>query len=71
MEPEPAIACNQVRLPVEVLGHQPSFKTFNLYKVSYGKGDNNWGEWSTNDWSTLGPMLEDEPTLVPDKNLDT
>ena len=32
-EPEPAISCNQARLPVEGLGHQPSHKAFDLQFV--------------------------------------
>jgi hypothetical protein len=30
IEPEPVIFCNQARVPVEGLEHQPSHKTFDL-----------------------------------------
>jgi hypothetical protein len=36
-KPEPAISCNQVRLPVEGLGHQSRHKTFDLQSVLFAR----------------------------------
>lgn len=36
-EPEPVIFCNQARLPMDGLGHQPSHKISDLQFVEHGR----------------------------------
>ena len=60
-EPEPAISCNQARLPVEGLAHQPSHKNLDLRLVLLARcpgvkvAQKLW-EWPTSDWSSLRPI---------------
>jgi hypothetical protein len=52
-----AISCNQARLSVEGLGHQPSHKTFNLqFVLSERCAEVRVAQTCANDWSNLRPM---------------
>jgi hypothetical protein len=53
-KPETAISCNQARLPVEGLRHQPSQNPINMKQKLW--------DWLTNDWSSLRAIHESEPT---------
>jgi hypothetical protein len=63
-----ATSCNQVGLPVEWEGPQPTHKTFNLKCVrstrdTGTKMEQGLREWLTNDWPNLRPTpWEREPT---------
>lgn len=58
MKPKPVISCNWARLPIEVLGQQPSHKTLELQFVMHincarVQMEHNLTKWQTNDWPSL------------------
>lgn len=61
MKPDPAIYCNQVRLPiVDRLEHQPSHETLDtqfILPTECAGVEQNLREGPTNDWPSLRPML--------------
>jgi hypothetical protein len=60
-DPEPAISCNQKRLPMEGLWHQPSHRTLDPQFVlpircAGVKMEQKLREWTTNNWPSLRSM---------------
>lgn len=69
MKPKSAIFCNQIRLAVKGLRHQPSHKTFSLQFALPTKCDGvkvvqKLWEQPTNDWSSLRPQHKNKHTLT-------